>query len=365
MSTINTTLPLNPDKEIQKLIDLDTLGRLYSKPPYMITVSEAREIEAIHARLDIIHNQGPDYLSCDIHKALKRERVVIDEIIAGLEAGEYGVVSAPGGVGKSYLMLLAAVQMAVGLPILNNLLGPARSGGQPVIYISCEDNPTTRLQNRLSDILDELQIHHCDDRPDSRAALLRRNLIICNASSFVARLPRGLPVNPECKPRLIIVDTYRTFAPELSENDTGENTKLLNVLRSHALDLGACFLLIHHTNKMALGNHSRGESTAGQERGASSIRDNARAAWSVWPPSPIEIKDLNLQNPKEIVIMRSSKMNHGSGDGEQWFRKNHVGVPIPIDKPCVAATPGSPAPASANTARRGTPYCATQNFLSP
>jgi regulatory protein RepA len=287
---------------------------------------------------------SPRFRKADIQRVLDDHLVIIDEIVAGLEAGEYGLVSSPGGVGKSYLMLLAAVQMSIGQPILNGLLGPARAGGQRVIYISSEDNPETRVTNRLIQIARELQIRRCDNRPDSHAALLLRNLSVVEASSFARDIEGGLEFEPDNPPRLIIVDTYRTFARGIDENSNDANSNFLSNLREHAKSYGAAFLIVHHTSKAALGSHSRGESTAGQERGASCIRDNSRAAITVWPPSPEEISNHDIRDPERIVVVRSSKSNHGPGGGEQWFRKNDMGVPVAMDRPSLAATPSSSNP---------------------
>ena len=279
------------------------------------------------------------YRKTSMSKVLDDKLVEIDEIIAGLEAGNYGIVSSPGGCGKSFVMLLAAVQMAVGLPILNGLLGPAKRGGQRVIYISSEDNPETRVTNRLIQICRELQIRRCNGLPDSQAALLERNLSVIEADTFERGVKGGLDFDKDNPPRLIIVDTYRTFATTVDENSNAENSVFTSYLADYARSYGAAFLIVHHTNKQALSSHAKSESTAGQERGAACLRDNARSAITVWPMNPDEKLRYIVEDPDRIVIVRGGSKNHERGGSEQWFQKNDYGVPVAIETPLLANTP--------------------------
>ena len=310
-----------------------------------LTAEEAAEIQSIRAQrarditveqnrrlLELFSHTSQSVSEClletDIDMALRGETVSIDEIVPGLEAGEYGVVTSPGGVGKSYLMLRGAVEVAAGIVALGGMFGPAKEGGQSVIYLSLEDNPRTRVQNRLKELFDQMQI-----RMDSpQAADIRRNLKICNAQTLATGFPGALPVDPSNPPRLIIIDTFKSYTPETEENDSTAVAALMTTLRSFGRLYGAAIVLVHHVNKNALGSHSRGESTAGQERGSSLIRDNARAAWTVWPPNKTEAETFSPQEVRQLVILRNSKANHSEGGNEQWFRKNSSGVPVPIEE---------------------------------
>lgn len=311
--------------------------------PRLITVEEIASLLDIYARHRITFRRRVRVM--DNRSALRRERVVIDEVIRGLQPGSYGVLTSPGGVGKSFLVLRAAIETALGRPILGGVLGDARLGGQCVAYITLEDDPETNVHNRAVDILDEMQIR--DGHPE--ADLFDRNLVVCDANTLVAGIDTSIPFDPSNPPRLVIIDTFRAYAPEADENSTKEISELVSLIRQHASVLGAAVLIVHHVNKGALGSHSRSESTAGQERGASTLRDSARAAWTLWPPTPKEIKEANLSEAEasQLVVLKSSKANHSAGGGVQWFRKNSGGVPVPIETPRLR----TPAPPPAAPAR--------------
>lgn len=264
----------------------------------------------------------------DISSVLRRERKTIDEVISGLQPGEYGVLTSPGGVGKSFLMLRAAIEMALGHKMMGGVFGPVRPGGQVVAYLSLEDAPETRVHNRAISIVEEMQITEAHPL----AAQLARNLIVCNATHLIGGTSDSIPFDPEHPPRLIIIDTFRSFAPGLEENSAKEVAELIYQIRKAAKILGAAVLIVH---KGAMGAHSNDKSTAGQERGSSLLRDNARAAWTVWPPTPNEIKNLKLSvaQAAQHVILKASKSNHSAGDGLQWFHKNCQGVPVPVAPP--------------------------------
>jgi regulatory protein RepA len=337
-----TTAIMNDPLAIPEMTDAEKKlrERLESTNPRTITVEDITLLLQLYARYRIEYKSQVQLM--DNRSTLRRERAEIDEVIRGLQPGSYGVLTSPGGVGKSFLILRAAIEIALGRPILGGVFGDARPGGQCVAYITLEDDPHTHVHNRAIDILEEMQIR--EGHPE--ADLYLRNLIVTNATTLIAGIDRSIPFEPTRPPRLVIIDTFRAYAPEADENSTREISEIVNLIRRHARALGAAVLIVHHVNKGALGSHSRSESTAGQERGASTLRDSARAAWTLWPPTPKEIKDANLSeaDAAQLVVLKSSKSNHSAGGGGQWFRKNSCGVPVPIDAP---RSPRTPAPSLA------------------
>jgi hypothetical protein len=247
------------------------------------------------------------------------------------------MLTSAGGVGKSFLALRACIEMAAGLPILGGIWGPAHEGGQPVVYVSLEDD-LDDLSIRVYDICQELGIRNL-----GTLELLEKNLVICNGKDLAPHpmIPNGimLPTGIDGKavnPKLIVIDTLsRYLGADVDENSSTEMTAVFKGIESYLRRYNAACLILHHVSKADMGANQRDEEAVGNSRGSSVITFNSRAAWALGCPSKrvAELHGIPDTDRWQYAVLRQHKVNIGMPHSEQWFRKGLEGVPKPISEP--------------------------------
>lgn len=206
----------------------------------------------------------------------------IDWVIKGLKPGNVGIISAPGGTGKSMFCLSIAQAVNSG----KELFGVWPVGGPgDVVYLYGDDDPQD-MHNRvyhlhqLSNCSSTLSHHHTysfcvkDNPPrfmvshklDSDSFLLSPN------SDAVQSIKNRILLELNLHPRLLIFDPLNKFHA-LEENSNNEMEQLLTFFGRFASELGAAIILLHHTGKSAVLNGQHSQQSA---RGASAIIDQAR-----------------------------------------------------------------------------------------
>jgi|GEM_PF-6791790 len=261
-------------------------------------------------------------------------------ILPGIYPGRLGVITAVGGASKSFMTLVACVQISAGLPVLGGLWGPAVPGGRPVVFISREDD-IIDLETRLYSICQHLQL---TSGPAFEAYC--HNLVVCNARYLEPTLDYGIILpedanGQEIPPVLVVIDTLSRFLPPgTNENDAIQMTGFFESIEDKLRDWGAGGLLIHHTNKAGMQAARDDLDAAGTERGSVAISFAARTAWSVRKPSQQRAAKhgISEEQRSHYVILEQTKINLGMMHDPLWFRKNSAGVPVPIPTPAQTAT---------------------------
>lgn len=188
---------------------------------------------------------------------------------------DVGVFVAPGGVGKTTLMLYKAVHVALGLPLFGHEI--RRPG--PVVVVTHEDSREL-LVARLRSIVQAMELDGAD-----RQAVMRR-VLIADVSGTAFRLTAvlGDVVVPsasvedviascrELKPALLVIDPAVSFGVGESRVNDAEQG-LIEAGRKLRRALNCCVLYIHHTGKQ-----NAREKTVDQYsgRGGSAFADGAR-----------------------------------------------------------------------------------------
>ncbi len=201
-----------------------------------------------------------------------------DWVIEGLKPGDVGVITAPGGLGKSMLCLVIAQAVAVGLP----LFGQWRVGDPgDVWYFYAEDSATT-MHRRLhalgqiyptalgNDVLARMHFKAVRSRPPKLVLRGDRGLITEQQDVLHALLN---DLQQQTRPRLILLDPLIKFHV-LDENSNDEMNQFLETLGRLAESTKTAVIFTHHTakGKNTDTDHDAQESA----RGAGAIINEAR-----------------------------------------------------------------------------------------
>jgi len=179
-------------------------------------------------------------------------------VIQGLlRQGETMNLIASPKTGKSWLAADLALMFATGQPLFQTF---ATVPGK-VLLIDNELHRET-IAFRMAKVADARGIAVPEFASQIHVESLRGRLLDLPAlASWFARLPKGqFPV-------VIIDSLYRMLPPETDENDNAAMCRLYNLIDAYAEQLGAAFILVHHTSK---GNQS-GKGVTDVGSGAGSI----------------------------------------------------------------------------------------------
>lgn len=254
----------------------------------------------------------------DVLKAFSEEPPPLDFVWHGFLAGTVGALVSPGGTGKSWWALQAAVAVAAGPEFEEaDLLELRPSGGGPVLYIAAEDPPEV-LHHRLHALGAHLP-------PHVREIIAERLIIYCTlgVQFFVdddvclsALIERGTGA------RLIVLDTISRLHGQ-SENDNSAMAWLLARLEHVAQVTGAAVLYLHHTTKAAGRDHVTDQQAA---RGASALVDNARYCSWVRRLREDEAQKMGLQDHERYLMWGVSKCNYASFPEDRLLERTKGGV---------------------------------------
>lgn len=267
----------------------------------------------------------------DLAAAFANEPPQLDFIWPGGPlSGTVAAIAAPGGAGKSFWALEAAMAVSgAGVPG-SDLLGLRPEVGGQVLYLALED-PEPVLQHRLFAIGQHL--HQA-----AREAIADRLILLPMAGSrwkvdsqagerWLNQAAAGM--------RLIIIDTL-SRAHTLDENSNRDMGFLLHLLEHIATANGSTIMYLHHTSKAVsmsgLGDHQHAA------RGASVLIDNARWGGYIATMTPGEAskyrdpwtrRRLREEDHWRYVRAGASKINYCQPEGEKWFERSAGGVLIP------------------------------------
>jgi len=196
---------------------------------------------------------------------------------AVLSVGEVGVLSGPGGVGKSTVVLDVASAAAQAPPERPGTACGLCVRGGPVVLVSYEDAPVRmvgrvkRMTNGKQDILDKLYIL------DNPAPLFEADPNQRGAVRPGAQWRRLWRAVQKIKPTLVVIDPASAALGGLSLNESGPVRWLLTALREQADRAGCGVLVVAHDTKEARNNVGQGGTPgAGAVAGSATWSDAAR-----------------------------------------------------------------------------------------
>jgi len=270
-------------------------------------------------------------ITIDVQAAFENDPPALDFVWPGFLAGTVGALVAPGGAGKSFWALEAAMAVAGGDAPGSDLLGlePSRAG--QVVYFAGED-PAPILDCRIHAIG-----RHLTDT--ARSAIAGRMTVEPVAGSSMSVTDRHTlhQLVERCSgARLVVLDTLSRMH-RLDENSNGDMAAVVACLERLALETGASVLFLHHVSK---GSAREGATDhQGAARGASALVDNARWCGFIAPMTSEEAARLG-EEPKGVppigearrrhfVRVDVSKQNYGSAPPDRWYSRDGHGVLLP------------------------------------
>ena len=244
-------------------------------------------------------------------------------------AGFITVLAAPGGQGKTSVLLADILAMCSG----RNLIGEAPVRPLAVLYHSAEDD-RAEAGRRIAGAMK----HH-----GIAAADLGGRLFVTSGRGKAARrikLARMGAKGPEEVPGAVdaVVDLATSgkvdaiaFDPlaamhDLPENDNAAMNFLLDLLRQIADRTGAAVILSHHTSKAAA--QDMDAAGAGAVRGASAVVDGSRVTRTLVRMTPKEAARFGVSEEQRRAFLRieDAKVNLSPAGSARWVRI--VGVPL-------------------------------------
>jgi len=222
---------------------------------------------------------------------------------------DVGLLSAPGGVGKTTLILWEAVHVALGLPLYGL---PVRTPG-PVLIVTAEDGRSL-LAARLHRILRDLGL-----TPEQMAEVDKR-LAIWDVSGDLSRLvdtdaagrltPTGMAdaivtAAKTLAPVLVILDPVVSFGATENRVNDGEQA-VITECRRIVRGLGCCVRLVTHTGQAAARSGSLDQYSS---RGGSALSDGARmvSVLAAWKPSDSDTPPPTLHMAPGASVIRLAR----------------------------------------------------------
>ncbi len=282
----------------------------------------------------------------DILKALNTSPPVPDYVLPGLEVGIVGALIAPGGVGKTTLLLQTAVALAAGLPVFGGLFSAAVGTQAPakVVLIVAEETVNV-MHRRLHAVIAGLlrQSHQLmqQEARDRLYASLDANLDLYPLAGATRLLIDGRDTTGDgletlramsVGARLLVVDPLRQFHTG-DENDSFAMTALVQDLQTIATGQQCAVLMAHHTTKSSTLN-GQGD-LAGASRGSGALTAGIRMQLNLSTPDDAFGAPYGLDRDDfpSYVRIDISKANYLPPQPPQLMRRGAGGVFDFIGKP--------------------------------
>ncbi len=253
----------------------------------------------------------------------------LDYVFDGLLSGTVGGLVAPGGAGKSYLLLAICVYVATGHDPTGGALPPIGGTGK-VTYLPAEDPPEVI----------KLRLHYLGRYlpPDIRALAAER-LAIYPLLGTIPDLLKGSWLDGILRAaegkRLLAIDTLRRFHSE-DENDNGDMARVIQRIETIPARTDCTVLFAHHTGKGGADRNDQHSS-----RGASAITDNVRWQANLMTMTQAEAAKMKIEElaRRDFVKFFTTKSNYGQ-HAECWLRRGEGGVLV---KAHISEIPTTPA----------------------
>lgn len=265
----------------------------------------------------------------DIAMLLRSSPPVPDHVLPGLPVGALGLLVAPGGTGKTMLLLQTAVAIAIGKPFLNGAMANLARGEPARVVLFAAEETVDELHRRLHQVVRQLvnaqqNLGETLQQP-SMLDLLSDNLCIYPMAgatrlrldgtegseqelAFLREASKGA--------RLVILDPLRQFHSG-DENDSWVMTNLVHQCLSIATQERCAFLLAHHTNKQATVTGYGDKAAA--SRGSAALTDAAR--WQ------LNLSELDVSLARHWGVKPSEAWQYVRAD---LAKSNYLGSQPPV-----------------------------------
>ncbi|WP_395340742.1 AAA family ATPase [Ningiella sp. W23] len=262
-----------------------------------------------------------------ISKPLKPRKFLIQDIFP---EGIVAILSAAGGVGKSYLALQMTVAVASGGDLFSNKVN--RQG--QVLYLTAEDDrpeAERRLQKCIAHaasnaekeygheaakaIYDSVQnIHIKYIGGDNPSLTTKERGKQASLSDYGVKLSEAIEDAYGTNLALLIIDTYsRTNAGD--ENDNGDAKAYITAVEMLKPNARCCTLILAHTRKGSDNAHIDDDATGGAKR----LTDNARANFLLSHYLPEKKAESLGINRRKYLMLTFGKNNYGPASGERVY----------------------------------------------
>lgn len=231
-----------------------------------------------------------------------------------LPLGKVGMLVAPGGTGKSFLM----IQLAVAVATHTRLADHWQVDSPGASLILCAEEDDEDLHHRLQDVLASTIAHTpasqqlIEQRVFIKSMLTEDNLMThandhgeMVLTEYVDRLVLTAQQIPDLK--LIIIDPASRFRGG-NENAAQDTTRFVEALERLRSATDSTVLLVHHTNK---GSMNADEVNQGASRGSSALTDGVRWQMSLSKPTKKQATDagVSIHNLHQFVLATITKNN--------------------------------------------------------
>jgi hypothetical protein len=257
-----------------------------------------------------------------------------------LLSGYISLIVGPGGVAKSMLQLIAAISVATGRDLLG--LGPVHQCNALVINNEDDEN---ELKRRIAAIVIGFEIDPAEldgtlftvsgyMQPVRLALHIENSVYRSPSLDLIAALVEEKSIGALFADPFISTHT----APE---NDNNAMDQVVSMYKALAGKLGVAINIAHHTRKVSGDAEAHaGDAEAG--RGASAIKDAARAAVTIARMGKKTAEKLEIPDEcrGDYIRMDVGKMNFAAHDSKaNWYRIGQVvlangdtvGVPKPFN----------------------------------
>ncbi len=247
-----------------------------------------------------------------------------------LMRGSVTMLIAPGGVGKSLVTLIVAIFLALGKDIWKFKNAYRGTPKRSVIY-NAEDS-RAEMSMRLHAACIDLQVD---------PALVTPYIMLISGKEKKLRL-----VTLENRVPIVHLDNVNKLVEQLRhpdcvlggldplvkmhgvhESDNVEMSYVMDIMDLVAEKSNTALLVPHHTSKPGFASSNSYVGSADSGRGASAIRDGARAAFTVSAPTDEDAAKYSMtaEDRRRLVRIDDAKMNHALlGDPPLWLEKRTV-----------------------------------------
>jgi hypothetical protein len=291
-------------------------------------------------------------LKLDIAQLLRTSPPFPDHVLPGLPVGALGLIVAPGGTGKTMLLVQTAVALAVGKQFLNGAMGKTSSSEPARVVLFAAEETVDELHRRLHQAVRQFMDAHPELKDSlqqsSTPELLDNNLHVYPMAG-AARLRLDGTEGSEQElaflreaakgARLVILDPLRQFHSG-DENDSWVMTNLVHQCLAIATQERCAFILSHHTNKQATVSGYGDKAAA--SRGSAALTDAAR--WqlnlSELDPGLARERGIAQVDAWRYVRVDLAKANYLPGKPPVVLRKGSGGVldTVPEKSRCKGAS---------------------------
>jgi len=246
--------------------------------------------------------------------------------------GEVTMIAAPGGVGKSSTVLVMALAMASGQPLLN-----CKTYGKRRVMLWSGEDSRVEMDRRiiaamkkhgltLEDLGDRLHVVTHSDVPldmvrevkvDGQQKRMEVNKIDVD---FLIKYMREYGIEVASFDPLVSVH-------QSDENNNSDATIVTEAFKEVARKAEAAVILVHHVSKGALRDDSRGDA-ADAARGATAWVNASRVTLALKQMEEVEAERYGLKNPSDYVEVVEAKANSNRRgiSGRRYMMKVSVNI---------------------------------------